>query len=317
MSALTESRTEAPGTPEIDRKRSIRARMKDHWWGYAFILPVGLGLLVFYMIPAVVTFVLSFSQWGDFGGNKFNGLANYTALFTDPIFWMSLRNTLVYTVIGLLTLPIAIFTAQLLNRPGLRGVAIYRALFFVPYVTLPVASGMVWKWMYNGQYGLLNQFLSIFGVDGTYWAANPQTVVLAVGAVQVWSQVGYYLIIFLAGIKSIPVEYSEAAEIDGAGPVRRFFSVTLPLLTPSIFFCSIICVIATLQIFDLLFIIVQATGVNPAFNSAQSVVGLFYQRAFVENDRGGAAAMAFVLMAIIAVLTFIQFRMQRKWVTYD
>jgi len=294
----------------------VRRPRRHHHSAYLFIAPVGLGLLALHLYPAVSTFVLSFAEWGPFGGHTFSGLTNYLTVFQLETFWTAVGNTLLYMVIGLLTLPVAIFFAVLLNRDGLRGVTVYRTLFFIPFITLPVASGMVWKWLYNGDFGLINQFLSVFGIPGTYWVSNPATALFAIGVVQVWSQVGYYLVIFIAGIKAIPKEYTEAAEIDGASAFQRFWRITLPLLSPSIFFCTVINVIATLQIFDLVYVMSASATVNPAFGASQSIVSLFYEKAFVESDKGTATALAFLLMLLIAVLTFVQFRLQRRWVNY-
>ncbi|MFC7403954.1 carbohydrate ABC transporter permease [Georgenia alba] len=315
MSATTGTAgTTAPAAPPIRRRRSGRRRSAVV--GYLFVAPVALGLLALYLYPAISTFLLSFTHWGPFGGNTFSGLTNYAAVFSSDLFWRALLNTIAYMAIGLLVIPVAIVIAALLNKPGLRGVAVYRALYFIPFITLPVASGMVWKWLYNGEYGLINSFLEMVGIPGTYWVANPATALVAIGIVQVWSQVGYYLVIFIAGIKAIPTEYSEAAEIDGAGPFRRFFHITLPLLSPSIFFCTVINVIATLQIFDLIYVMTQSSGANPAHNATQSIVTLFYETAFVNNDKGTATALAFLLMLLIAALTAVQFRLQRRWVQY-
>jgi len=308
LAARPAARQEATPAPKRLRRR--------HRSAYLFIAPVGIGLLVFYLYPALSTFVLSFTEWGPFGGNTVNGLANYVGVFQLETFWTTLGNTLLYMVIGLLTLPFAILFAVLLNREGLRGVTVYRALYFIPFITLPVASGLVWKWLYNGDFGLINQFLGVFGIPGTYWVANPATAVFAIGAVQVWSQIGYYLVIFIAGIKAVPKEYWEAAELDGAGAWQRFWHVTLPMLTPTIFFCTIINVIATLQIFDLVYVMSATATANPAFSASQSIVSLFYQKAFVEADKGTATALAFLLMILIAALTFAQFRLQRRWVHY-
>ena len=304
-----------PAAPPATVPPPKRLRRR-HRSAYLFIAPVGIGLLVFYLYPALTTFVLSFTEWGPFGGNTFNGFANYVVVFRLETFWSTLGNTLLYMVIGLLTLPFAILFAVLLNREGLRGVTVYRALFFIPFITLPVASGLVWKWLYNGDFGLINQFLGVFGVPGTYWVANPSTAVFAIGVVQVWSQIGYYLVIFIAGVKAVPKEYWEAAELDGAGAWQRFWHITLPMLTPTIFFCTIINVIATLQIFDLVYVMSATATANPAFSASQSIVSLFYQKAFVEADKGTATAIAFLLMILIAALTFVQFRLQRRWVHY-
>ncbi len=306
-------------TPPALRPASTQQAMRprrQHHSAYLFVAPVGLGLLVFYLYPAVSTFVLSFTEWGPFGGNTFTGFANYIGVFQLETFWNTLGNTLLYMLIGLLTLPFAILFAVLLNRDGLRGVTVYRALYFVPFITLPVASGMVWKWLYNGDFGLINQFLGAFGIPGTYWVSNPSTALFAIGVVQVWSQIGYYLVIFIAGIKAVPKEYWEAAEIDGANGWQRFWRITLPMLTPTIFFCTVINVIATLQIFDLVYVMSAAATANPAFSASQSIVSLFYQKAFVEADKGTATALAFLLMLLIAALTFVQFRLQRRWVHY-
>ncbi|GGS19644.1 sugar ABC transporter permease [Streptomyces aureoverticillatus] len=282
--------------------------------GYWFIAPLGLGFAVFYFWPMIQTFYFSFTEFGPFGGHTWTGTDNYARVLRDVTVWQALGNTLIYCGIGLLALPLAIVIAALLNRRGLRGVSLYRALYFVPFVTLPVAVGLVWNWLYNGDFGLLNEILGWFGVDRHYWVSDPSTAVFAIGAVMVWSTTGYYLIIFMAGIKAIPQDYYEAAELDGAGPLRRFFTITLPLLSPTLFFASVICMIQSLQTFDLIYIMMGEK--NPAVGDTQSVVGLFYKWAFMENAQGAAAALAFLLMLLIAGLTYLQFRLQRKWVHY-
>ncbi|NGN65405.1 sugar ABC transporter permease [Streptomyces sp. A7024] len=289
------------------RPRSQRA-------AYLFIAPIAIGFAVFYIWPLLQTFYFSFTSFGVFGGNSWIGGENYERVLQDVTVGRALLNTLLYTVMGLITLPVSIIIAELLNRPGLRGVAIYRALYFLPFVTLPAAIGLLWNWLYNGDYGLINEVLSWIGIDGRYWVSDPTTAAYAIGLVMIWSHVGYYLIIFLAGIKAIPRDYYEAAELDGAGPVRRFVRITLPLLSPSIFFTSVISVITSLQAFDLIYIMMSQR--NPALGSTQSIVTLFYKWAFEENAQGPAAALAFLLMLLIAALTFLQFRLQKRWVHY-
>ncbi|MFK4070383.1 carbohydrate ABC transporter permease [Streptomyces sp. NPDC029674] len=281
---------------------------------YWYIAPLGIGFAVFYFWPLLQTFYYSFTEFGAFGGHTFIGTDNYVRVVKDVTVWQALGNTLIYSVIGLMALPVAIVVASLLNRRGLRGVSVYRALYFVPFVTLPVAVGLVWNWLYNGDFGLINEILSWIGVDGRYWVSDPSTAVYAIGAVIVWSTTGYYLVIFMAGIKGIPRDYYEAAELDGAGALRRFFTITLPLLSPTIFFASVICMINSLQTFDLIYIMMGES--NPAIGDTQSVVGLFYKWAFVENAQGAAAALAFLLMLVIAALTYLQFRIQKRWVHY-
>ncbi|MCH6161622.1 carbohydrate ABC transporter permease [Streptomyces marispadix] len=289
------------------RPRSQRA-------AYLFIAPIALGFLVFYIWPLLETFWFSFTTFGAFGGNSWVGGENYERVVRDVTVGKALGNTLLYMVMGLMTLPVAIVLADLMNRRGLRGVPVYRTLYFMPFVTMPAAVGLVWNWLYNGDFGMVNEALSWIGVDGRYWISDPSTAVYAIGVVMIWSHVGYYLIIFTAGIKAIPRDYYEAAEIDGAGPVRRFFRITLPLLSPSIFFASVICVINSLQQFDLIFVMMSPE--NPALGETQSIVTLFFKWAFDENSQGAAAALAFLLMLLIAALTYVQFRLQKRWVHY-
>ncbi|MGW4792332.1 carbohydrate ABC transporter permease [Nonomuraea sp. MG754425] len=296
-----------------------RGSRAEALWGYAFIAPTGLGLAIFYLWPVLQTAYFSFTEWGPFGGHTWTGLANYTRLLGDPEVGRAVLNTLTYTALGLLGIPVAIVFAALLNRPGLRGVSLYRTAFFLPVVTMPVAVAMLWRWLYNGDYGLINQVLAVVGIDGPNWIADPATALYALVVVGIWSSVGYNLIIFLAGMQAIPKELYEAASMDGAGRVRQFFRITLPMVSPTAFFVSIVSVIGSLQLFDLVFVMTgsgKAARANPAYTRLQTVVQLFYERAFVTNDRGYAAAVVIALLVLIAVLTVLQFRLQRRWVHY-
>ncbi|MFG1685904.1 carbohydrate ABC transporter permease [Nonomuraea sp. NPDC049269] len=315
---LTTRRSATKAAPARHRPRR-KDRAVEALWGYAFIAPVGLGLAVFYLWPVLQTAYFSFTEWGAFGGHTWTGLENYLRLAVDPEMGQALVNTLTYTVLGLLAIPLAIVFAALLNTKGLRGVGVYRTMFFLPVVTMPVAIAMVWRWLYNGDYGLINQVLSLVGIDGPNWIADPATALPALVVVGIWSSVGYNLIIFLAGMQAIPKEYYEAAAIDGAGPVRQFFKVTLPLLSPTAFFVSVVSVIGSLQLFDLVYVMSgsgSSARSNPAFPRLETVVQLFYERAFVTNDRGYAAAIVMALLMLIIALTAFQFRLQRRWVHY-
>lgn len=293
-------------------------RVSEALWAYALIAPTALGLGIFYLWPVLQTAYFSFTEWGAFGGHEWSGLDNYVRLAGDPELGRALVNTFTYTALGLLSIPLAMVFAALLNRK-MRGVGVYRTLFFLPYVTMPVAVAMVWRWLYNGDYGLINYGLSLVGVDGPNWIADPDTALYALVVIGVWSSIGYNMIILLAGMQSIPADYYEAASLDGAGPVRQFFRITLPLLSPTAFFVSVISVIGSLQLFDLVFVIAgsgASARANPAFPRLQTVVQLFYDRAFVTNDRGYAAAIVMLLLLIIVILTAVQFRLQRRWVHY-
>jgi multiple sugar transport system permease protein len=301
----------------------VRRRRFDAeaWWGYALIAPTGLGLLVFYLWPVLQTAYLSFTHAGPFGGEgEWTGLKNYREMLADPEVGQALVNTLLYTALGLIGIPLAIVFAALLSRAGLRGATVYRTLFFLPVVTTPVAVAMIWRWLYNGDFGIINYLLSLTGLHGPHWISDPHTVLYAMVVVGMWMSLGYNLVIFLAGIQGIPRQYYEAAELDGAGGFTRFRRITLPLLSPSIFFVTVVSVIGTLQMFDIVYVVMGGTGqsarTNPALPRGETIVYLFYDKAFQTNDKGYAAAIAMLLLVLIVALTTVQFRLQRRWVHY-
>jgi multiple sugar transport system permease protein len=276
---------------------------------------------VFYLWPIAQTLYFSFTESGPFGGHTWVGTANYRALVHEPAGVRSAVNTVYYAALQLLGIPLAVVVAALLNQRGLRGRSIYRAVYFLPVVTMPVAAAMVWRWMYQGDYGIVNYLMSLVGVDGPHWVSDPNYAMYAVAAVGIWMAFGTNLVIFLAGLQGIPAEYYEAAKVDGAGPVRTFLRVTVPLLTRSIFFATVLMLINSLQLFDLIYMMMgtpaDATGqANPAMPRVQTIASLFYQKAFYEHDIGFGAAVAFVLVAFILLVTVVQFRLQKRWVHY-
>ena len=284
----------------------------DGLWPWLFVLPLLTGVAVFYLWPILATAYLSLTQSGPFGGSTFTGFSNFTALVKDEQLYLSLANTLLYTGIVLIGVPIAVYVASLLNLPGLRFAQFYRVLFFLPFVAMPTAIAMVWRLLFNGDFGLINRGLGLVGVDGPYWISTPTTAMIAVAIVGLWSSLGFSVIVLGAGLKNIPPELYEAAELDGASTWRQFRSVTVPLLTPSIFFVTIVTVISSFQLFDLLYAILGSS--NPVLPRSLSLVYFFYREGFVNNDKGYAAAIAMVILVIIAVVTALQFRMQRRWV---
>jgi multiple sugar transport system permease protein len=284
------------------------------WWALAFIAPATIGLVVLYLWPFLSTLIKSFQDVPAFGPSTFVGIENYTTLVGDGDFWKAFGNSALYTVIILLGIPLAIALAALIEQVG-RGRSIYRVLFFLPVVTLPVAIGMVWRFIYNGDFGLLNYVLSWFGVDGQFWVADPRFTIFAFGVVGIWMGLGINLIILGAGLQAIPKALYEASAIDGAGRVRQFFRITVPLLSPSIFFVTILNVIAALQMFDLIFIMLRGVN-NTALADSKTIVYLFYEKAFVQFHQGYGAAIAIVLLIVIMIATALQFRLQRSWVFY-
>lgn len=291
------------------------ARRRDGAWPWLFVLPLLTGIVVFFVWPIIQTFYFSFTEWGVFGGSTWTGGDNYVRLISDPELYSSIGNTLIYTGIVSLGVPIAIYLASLLNTPGLRFASFYRVLFFLPYIAMPTAIAMVWRIMFNGDFGIINYLLSFVGIDGPYWVSTPGFAIVAVAIVGLWSSLGFSMIVLGAGLKNIPTEYYEAAELDGASPTRRFLSITVPLLTPSIFFVLVITVIGSFQLFDLLYAILGSS--NPVLPKSMSLVYFFYQAGFVTNEKGYAAAIAMVIFVLIGLVTLLQFRLQRRWVNND
>ncbi|WP_413774800.1 carbohydrate ABC transporter permease [Cytobacillus firmus] len=291
------------------RKRS------DYFWAYLMIAPTMLGLFIFYLWPIVQNFYFSFTEWGAFGQYEWTGLDNYKRLLEDATLLQAFKNTSIYIIF---TVPIGIFlsiiVAVLLNQ-NIKGKSFYRTLYFLPVITMPAAIAMVWKWLYNADYGMFNYLLSLVGIEGPQWVSDPNIALYSIIAVAIWSGIGYNMVIFLSGLQGIPKMYYEAAEIDGAGPVTVFFKITLPLLSPVIFFVSIMSLIGAFQVFDLIFMMIGKS--STALESTQSIVYLFYQHAFVLNDKGYAAAIAVLLLAVILIITAIQMVLQKKWVHYD
>ncbi|EMG26835.1 binding-protein-dependent transport system inner membrane protein [Listeria fleischmannii 1991] len=280
-----------------------------------FVGPLFIGLLIFYLIPMVQSVFYSFTEWGMFGGYNFTGLANYKKMLTDPEVFKALKNTLTYAVFTVpIAMAISIFIATLLNNK-IKGVAMYRMIYFLPAVTMTSAVAMIWKWMFNSQYGIINQFLSIFGIKGPAWLSDSNTAMIALIIVGVWSSLGTSIVIYLAGLQGVPTTFYEAAEMDGAGPIRKFFKITLPLLTPTMFFNLITSLISALQVYDLIFLMYSQT--NPALQDVQSLAYLFYKNAFILNDKGYGAAITVVLLILTLVITVINFSLQKKWVHYQ
>lgn len=280
-----------------------------------FVGPLFLGLLLFYLFPMIQSVFYSFTEWGMFGGYKFTGLANYTRLLVDKEVLSALRNTVTYAIFTVpIAMVISIVIATLLNNK-IKGVSLYRIIYFLPAVTMTSAVAMIWKWMFNSEYGIINQVLFYFGIEGPAWLADSDTAMFALIIVGIWSSLGTSIVIYLAGLQGIPRSLYEAADIDGAGPLRKFFKITLPLLTPTVFFNLITSLIGALQVYDLIFMMYSQT--NPALKSVQSLAYLFYKNSFILNDKGYGASIAVVLLLLTLIITVINFGLQKKWVHYE
>lgn len=291
-----------------------KKKVNDCFWGYAMILPVVAGLTIFYVIPFFKTFFISFTNMGAFGVYSWVGFENFKKILVDKNFYLALKNTFLFTVISV---PISLFLSTLLAvllNADIKGLTVYRTIYFLPAVTMPAAVSMVWKWLFNSDYGLINFILSKFAIKGPAWLSDPKIALYSIIAVSVWSTVGYNMIILLAGIQGISKSYYEAADIDGAGSISKFFRITLPLLTPTIFFVLVMSLIGAFQVFDYIFMMISESSV--ALETTQSVVYLFYKNAFMLQEKGYASAIAAILFVIIMIITFIQIKLQDKWVNY-
>lgn len=310
----TSSRSAPSAEADAVRRRSSRLRGSP-LWPALFLAPTLLILGAFHLWPGIQTLWYSFTEWGAFGGTTFTGLANYSRMLRDPEIIRSFLNTAIYTLIVMISVPIGTVLASMIERPGMRFRSLYRTLYFIPFVTMPAAVAIVWKIIFNGDFGVANWLLSLIGIDGPYWLSTPPFALIAVSIVGMWSAMGFNLILLSAGVREIPRELYQAAEMDGASPLRQFFSVTVPLMTPSLFFVTIITVIQAFQQFDLIFIMLGTN--NIALPETQGLVFIFYAQAFINNDKGYAAAIGILTLVVIGLLTMLQFRLQKRWVHYD
>ena len=280
---------------------------------YTFLLPNIIGFLVFILIPVIASFLMSFTSWNGFGVVEFIGLDNYKQLLKDDNFKISFFNSILFMVISVpITLFLSMLIAVALNQ-GIRFVKVFRTAVFLPYVTATIAVAAVWQLIFNPTMGPINGVLMNFGIDQPPgWLSSPTWALISVSIVYIWHSVGYYMVLFLAGLQGIPDYLYEAAELDGAGPVRKFFNITVPMLSPVLFFTTIIGVINSFKVFDLIYVL---TGGGPG-RSTHVLVYDIYNTAFKQFEYGYASAMAYVLFLLILVISIIQFRGQKKWVNY-
>ena len=283
-------------------KQLSKRRIHEISTAYIFILPMLAGLMLFSVIPFVQNILYSFRKMGTFGNGTFVGLKNYQDLLSDETFWLALKNTAFYAVVGVpLVIIFSIFLANLLNKK-MRGRTLYRTLMFIPAITIPAAIGILWRWILNYQYGIFNWILEKLGLPRISWLGDVEYVRWSIIMVVVWSMVSYYVIIMLAAMQGIDSSYYEAARLDGASNRQMFFKITLPMLTPMIFFSIIMVTIGILQIFDFIYLMVDRDTLS--YTYSMSLVTYFYECAFNKSSmRGYGAAISVVLAAIIMVIT--------------
>ena len=295
-------------TPPLPRRRS-RLRRRNSLIGWSFILPNFLGFALLTLIPVVTLFYLGFTNWNIFGTANWTGLANFQRLLGDTTFHTAVLNTFYYAILHIpLTFVVSLGLALLLNTK-LRGVAFFRTAAFFPYITSIVAIAVVWNLLFSPQYGPINQLLHFVGIanpptwlQSTTWAL-PATVI-----VSTWRDMGYYMVLFLAGLQTVPRELHEAARVDGASVWQRFWNVTMPCLRPTTFFVTVMLTINSFKVFDLILVMTNGGPGNATLVLSQFI----YRTAFVQNEFGYASAASIVLFLICIVVTIIQFLINKR-----
>ena len=291
----------------------VLAKVNKRAWPYLFILPWIIGFLVFTLGPLVLSFVMSFFDWSITGTPKFRGLGNYIEMFTtDDQALKSLSISLKYAAIFVpLNMIIALVLAMLISQP-VKGAKFFRTIFYIPAVISGVAVSIIFGWLLNGNYGVINYLLSLLGIDGPQWLVDPKWAIIAVILASAFG-VGSMMLIFYTDIKNIPIDLYEAAAIDGAGPARQFFSITLPMITPTILFNLITSIISSFQQVTLVMLLTNGGPMKSTY-----FYGLMtYNNAFKFHKLGYASANAWVMFIIILLLSALVFKSSDTWVFYE
>jgi multiple sugar transport system permease protein len=291
-------------------------------WGYLFLAPALLFFIIIVIYPMIRSFQFSFYDW-PLGVDKktFVGLENYRKLlFEDEVFTKSMLNTFIFTFCTVVpTITLSIGLALLLDK-NFKGRGIFRTIYFIPVVSSLVAVGFVWSRLFEPTFGLVNNLLRFFGIDGPGWLSSPKWALPAIMIVSVWRDLGYYAVLFLAGLQTIPSVFYEAATVDGANKWQKFWNITFPLLNPTIVFCAVIGVINGLQLYTQVFIMTGGTTTTRApggpSNATRSIVMHIVQSAFRSLDMGYASAAAFILFILIIIFTLIQFKLIERQFEY-
>ncbi len=290
---------------------SERAVSRAAWW---FLAPALALIGIFFFLPVAASFFLSVTDFdiyavGDLSNARFVGVRNYAELFRNPLFWTAVRNTFYFALVGgPLTVAVALAAALLVNAKVVRFKSLFRTIYFVPFVTTLVAVAIVWRYLYNPQYGLLNYALGLAGIEPVNWLGDPKWAMPAIILLAVWKNFGYHMLIFIAGLQAIPDELYEAAELDGAGALRRFWHVSLPMLAPTFFFVGVVTMIGYFQLFAEPYVMT----LGGPLRSTTSLVLLMYEEGFRWWRMGVAAAIAFVLFVLILGWTVLQLWMERR-----
>lgn len=287
-----------------------RILYSDTTWAFVLLLPNFLGFLIFLIIPMIISFGMSFVSWDLFGPVRWVGFDNYIELFLEDqvfrrVFWNTMYFTAVTVPIGIV---LSLFLALAMDQKII-GIKFFRIAYFMPVISSMIAVAIVWQWIYNPEFGLLNYFLGLIGIEGPSWLSDVFWAMPAIIVVSIWQGLGFNMLLFLAGLQGISEVYYEAAEVDGAGWFEKFWNITIPLLAPTTFFVMVMAAIGAFQAFDAVYLM---TAGGPA--RATSVLAHYlYQNAFQYFRMGYASALAYVLFFIVLIFTLIQLRRQRNW----
>jgi multiple sugar transport system permease protein len=312
---LADSTTSSEHAVVMHHRTSAWVRSRSLRTGLLFTSPWILGILAFIVYPTAASFYYSMTQYDLLQTPTFIGLDNYVQLAGDPKMLTAIYNTLYYMVLWIpLNVILSIAVALLLNLK-VKGMTVYRTLFYLPVLVPAVATSLLWVWFLNPQYGIANWVLSLVGIPGPGWLASTTWSKPSVILISLWGSIGNTMLIFLASVQDVPQDLKDAAQVDGANAWQRLWAITLPMLTPVIFFELIIGIIAGIQFFTIPYVITGGTG-NPA--DSLTVFGLIlYRAAFFDFKMGYASAMAWAATLIIFILTFVLFRTSNRWVYYQ
>lgn len=293
----------------MEHAKKSRLQRRWNFWGYLFILPNFLGFVLFMLVPIVMALVFSFTNYDVISQMDFVGISNYVGLFTDDQFITSLINTLWFAV---LTVPagviLSLLLAVLFNRQ-VKGISVFRTFVFIPVITSMVAISLIWSMLYEDNGGLLNTLLGMMGLGPVHWLTDTNVAMISIAIMSIWKGLGYNMTIFLAGLQGVPAELYEAATIDGANSVQKFFKVTVPMIGPTTYFVTLMSLIGSLQVFDQVWIMTQGGPVD----ATKTVAMYLYQYGFQFYKMGYACAAAYVLFILVFIVSLIQNITSKKW----
>jgi len=286
---------------------------KENLWAYFFLSPALLGLVGLTIFPIIASFFLSFTDWDALGAANFVGLRNVIALVNDGIFWRALWNTIYFTAVSVpVGMALSLGLAMALNR-AMKGMGFFRTIFLIPVISSTVATALLWGLMMDPYIGLLNYLLQLLHLPKSGWLTDINMAMPAIIGISIWKGLGYNMVLFLAGLQGIQQELYEAARIDGATKIREFFHITLPMLTPTIFFVLVISLISSFQVFDQTWVLTKGGPQNATI----TLVYYIYQTGFQQLRMGYASAMAYAMFFITLLIVMVQWKTQGRWVFYQ